>query len=104
MTEIKLCVICETKLELCGMCRLLNTCQHNFDFGCQEVFDFFIKNLLMTRVERGDRKMKVDNCVYCPKYESIHSIHCQGYMSYCNELKKKINIYKAFKECDFNNV
>ena len=44
--EIKLCINCGSKLELCGMCKLLPTCQHNFDFECQEVFDFFIRNLL----------------------------------------------------------
>ena len=47
--------------------------------------------------------MKVDNCVYCDYFETKHSIQCQGYMSYCKKLKRKINVYKDWKECEYNN-
>ena len=46
--------------------------------------------------------MKVDNCVYCDQFETKHSIQCQGYMSYCKKLKRKINVYKDFKDCVYN--
>ena len=44
----------------------------------------------------------VDNCVYCPEYNPIYSPQCQGYMDYCNSLKRKINVYEDHKKCDVN--
>ena len=48
--------------------------------------------------------MTVDNCVYCDQFTSKYSISCQGYMSYCNELKRKINVYKDYKACKLNKL